>query len=193
MRDRKEDNVTIYQAKLLWPNFRAAPDKYNARGGKRYFSIALTEEQAHELKSQGWNVKWPKPRTDPDYDPTQDSRTPTLQIKVHYSDRSRPRVALISARGRQGLPEDLVDIIDTLEIQFVDVTFRPYDHDMNGGGRAAYLVTIFATMAVDELEEKYAHLPEVNENPRALPASRDDDFIEGKVLSSYDHPRELEM
>lgn len=191
MSDRNKDNVTIHGAPLLFPNFRAAGDRFNPKGGKRYFSIGLTEDQAIELKSQGWNVKWPKPRNDPDYDPAQDSRTPLLQIKVHYSDRSRPRVALVNERGRQGLPEDMVDEIDRLDIEFVDVTFRPYDHDMNGGGRAAYLVTIFVRLRVDELEAKYAHLPEIGGNPRALGGGVPD-FVEGDVVDAYD-VHELEM
>lgn len=192
MRDRNRDDVTIQETNFPFaPNFRGGPDRFNPKGGKRYFSIALTEEQAQELKAQGWNVKWPKPRLDPDYDPEQDSRTPHLKISIHYSERSQPRVVLITPRGRRGLPEDLIDVIDTIDIEFVDVTFRPYDHQMNGGGRTAYLKAIFVKMRVGELDAKWGHLPEDDDNPRALSAGFGDidlsDVVEGDVLHEYSH------
>lgn len=185
MFDRNKDNVTIQEVPIGFLNFGGNPDKFNPKGGRRYFSIFLTDEQARELEAKGWNVKWPR-----DYDHEADARQPSLKITVHYSERSKPRVVLITDRGRQGLPEDLIDIIDTLDIQYADVTFRPYDHQMNGGGRTAYLKSIFVVMQPDELDRKWAHLPEINEDPRALPSGGSDDFIDGDVLDSYEH-REL--
>lgn len=187
MRNRNANNVTIYDAQIGFLNFAGRPDKFNPKGGKRYFSIFLSDEQANELKERGWNVKWPK-----DYDAEEDARSPHLKVNIHYSDRSQPRVVLITDRGRRGLPEDLVDLIDQIEIEKVDLEFRPYDHQMNGGGRTAYLVKIYVTLAYDELDRKYSHLPEVGDDPRALAigGGAPEDFVDGDVLHEYSH-REL--
>lgn len=68
---------------------------------------------------------------------------------------------MITSRGRTPLGEDEVSILDWADLANVDLIVNPYHWDVNGRqGVSAYLQTIFATIEEDELELKYADVPD---------------------------------
>lgn len=144
-------------------NFEGVEEQYN-RAGDRYFNIQLTEEQAMELTANGWNVKTWQPKEEGD--------DPVFYLKIAVSYKIRPpRCVLITSRGRTPLDEETVEMLDWQEYEFVDVIVNPSRYTVNGrSGVKAYLQTGFFKAYEDDLERKYAHLPEVGLDPvRALP------------------------
>src|SRR4051812_41172099 len=78
---RPSDAATIENARILWPNFSGAKDKYNAEGD-RNFNLHVTKEQAEDLSALGWNVKCKFPR--PEEDTDQQEERCVLKIKVNF-------------------------------------------------------------------------------------------------------------
>lgn len=155
---QRQDLLLIEGARILFRNFTGRPSEYNAEG-ERNFCILINPNDTPSLQQQGWNIKFLKPR-DPGEDPQ-----PYMQVKVTYRNRmgqpvrNPPRLVMVTSRGRTDLPEAFAEMLDMVDLRNVDVTIRPYDHNMNGGGRTAYLKTIVVTIEEDPLELKYADVP----------------------------------
>lgn len=155
---QRQDLLLIENARILFRNFAGAPSMYNA-AGDRNFCILINPSDAPSLQQQGWNIKFLKPR-----DPSEDPQ-PYMQVNVKYINRegkpvrNPPRLVMVTSRGRTDLPEALAEMLDMVDLRNVDVTLRPYDHQMNGGGRSAYLKTIVVTIEEDPLELKYQDVP----------------------------------
>lgn len=146
-------NVTLEGVRIIFRNFSGKEDQYN-RAGDRNFAVLLTPEVASEMSSQGWNVKMLKPREEGD-DPQA-----YLPVAVSYKGRP-PRVTMITSRGGTKLDEDDLQILDWAEIRNVDLIIRPNVWAVNGNtGVKAYLQSIFVTIEEDELDLKYADIPE---------------------------------
>lgn len=147
-------NVTIEDARIVFRNFSGKEGQYN-REGDRNFAVILDEVKANLMLQDGWNIKYLKPREDGD-DPT-----PYMQVSVSYKGRP-PRVVMITSRGRTNLDESLVDMLDWVDIAHVDLIINPYVWGpINGkSGVKAYLHAIYVTIAEDELELKYADVPD---------------------------------
>ena len=99
----------------------------------------------------GWNVKTREPR--------EEGEAPLyhLPVKVKYTERSTPRVFLISGDFREELTENTIGILDDISIAHIDLDIRPYDWDVNGkNGRTAYLQSIHVTQEVDRFAARYA-------------------------------------
>ncbi len=150
-------NVTIEDARVIFRNFSGVEGTYN-RAGDRNFNVILPPELAEQMEEDGWNVKYLKPREEGD------EPTPRIEVKVKYSKNPRsrpPRVVMITSRGRTPLGEDEVGILDWAPFQTVDLIIRPYQWEVNGRtGVSAYLQSIFVTIEEDELEKKYADVPD---------------------------------
>ena len=75
--------------------------------------------------------------------------------------RNPPRIYTYAAGVKTELSEDEVKLIDSAQIESVDLTIRPYcwEND-NSSGVKAYLKNMYVTLVVDELEEKWAHIGE---------------------------------
>lgn len=158
----KDDRLqfTVENATIIWPNFSGAEDRFNAAGeSNRYFHVVLDEKTAREMEKDGWNIKWPKDR--PGVDPEEDTRLPTLKIVVKYENRAGkkvppPRVTMITSNGRVPLGKDNIDILDYADLETVDFIAVASYWEVNGKtGINAYLKTMYATVAEDELERKY--------------------------------------
>lgn len=163
------------------PNFEGRAEQFNEEGN-RYFNVALTEDQANAMIADGWNVKtWTSK--------TAEDPAPVWFLKVAVSFRIKPpRVVLITAGGRTPLPEEDVDMLDWLELDFFDVTINGSRWNKGGrSGKKAYLKTIMAIVREDPLEKKYAHLPLVGLDPiLALPPAEDQDILDGEVLDEWE-------
>lgn len=156
-RDRME--VKIENARLLFTNFSGRPTKFNADGGKRSFCVVLEPKLAKQMAADGWHVRFPE-----DVDPEEegDAKDPIIQVKLGYNANARPpQVILISSNGRQHLTEDLISILDSMDFSNVDVIFNSYPYDFGGrSGIAAYLKKMYLVVDEDELDRKYADIPE---------------------------------
>lgn len=154
---RDVGNITFEDARILFRNFAGKEGQYN-REGDRNFALALNQEDADQMLADGWNVKYLRARDEGE--PPQ----AILSISVSYKNRP-PRVVVITSRGRNNVPEELVEVLDWAEIANVDLIINPYSWAVSGKtGIKAYLKTIFITIAEDELERKYADVPESGEN-----------------------------
>jgi hypothetical protein len=148
-------NIQIENASIGFRNFRGEPDKYN-RNGKRSFCVFLDPEQADALEREGWNIKRRKPREDyPDEVPA-----PYMNVEVKYG-KFPPVIHLISGDSQELLDEGTVGLLDSSEIENIDLVITPYQWTMDDGssGIKAYLKSAWVTLAMDPFASKYARSP----------------------------------
>ena len=167
---RKPQNITLEDVNIVFRNFSGAEGPFN-KAGDRNFGLLIGPEDAEAMAADGWNVKYLKPREEGD------EAQAWLKIKVNFSGRP-PRVVLITENGqgeksKTPLDESMVSILDWAPIETVDLIINPYEWSVNGNtGITAYLQSIFVTMAQDDLEKKYANVPDTGQ--KALTASAED-------------------
>lgn len=153
-----KDNITIEDAKIIFKNFAGKEGRYNAKGN-RNFCVVLDDELAHQLADDGWNVKFPES------DDPERTLSPYLQVKVKYGESRPPKIVLITSRGKELLSEDDISMLDWAAIDSVDLIIRPYNYEVRGNsGVSAYLKSMYVTIIEDELELKYADVPESTTN-----------------------------
>lgn len=135
--------LQINDARICFRNFRGEGSLYNNEGDRSFSLVIPDEEIANALmndKNQygaGWNVKIKAPR--------EDGEMPFMHmpVKVKYTDRSKPRVILITGNRRNELNEDTIAMLDDIDILSVDLDIRPYDGESRfGPHRTAYLQAI---------------------------------------------------
>lgn len=165
-RPQRLGNVTIEDAQLMFRNFAGEEGPYNAKGD-RSFSIRLRAEDAESLKADGWNVKTRPPREEGD------DEMHYLKVAVSFKNRP-PTVVIVTQRwnhetksfepARTTLPEDFVELVDSLDIAKADLVLNPYRWNVRGEtGIKAYLKSIYITVQQDDLELKYAQIPEIDQ------------------------------
>lgn len=155
MSDKKiTNNVTIYDARIMFRNFSGEEGQYNPKG-QRNFCVLLDPELAETLKEDGWNVKYLKQRED------EEIPQAYIQVKVQFG-KKPPHCILITSKNKKSLTEDQVGMLDWVEIAKVDLIFRPYNYELRDGtkGVKAYLKSIYVTIVEDELELKYRDIPD---------------------------------
>lgn len=157
-------NLTFEDKRIMFRNFSGVEGPFNA-SGIRSFCLALEPEEAQQMAHDGWNVKHLKPREE-----DEDGQS---YVNVAVSFRIRPpRVVLITSRGRTTLPEELVSMLDWVDIANVDLIINPSKWEKNGNsGVKAYLKSIYITVEDDELERKYADVPDRSDEQLELPSS----------------------
>lgn len=145
------DNTVLMEGvRIIFRNFAGKEGQYN-REGDRNFAVLLDEATAQAMDTDGWNVKWLKPRSEEEGDTPQ----PYLPISVNFKGRP-PRVVVVTTRGRTTLDESQVEMLDWADIVNVDLIVRPYEWTVNGkSGIKAYLQALYATIEEDPLERKY--------------------------------------
>lgn len=154
----KPQTITLEDVNIVFRNFSGAEGPFN-KAGDRNFGLLIGPEDAEAMEADGWNVKYLKPREEGD------ASQPWLKIKVNFNGRP-PRVVLITENGqgeksKTPLDETMVSILDWAPIETVDLIISPYEWSVNGNtGITAYLQSIFVTMAQDDLEKKYANVPD---------------------------------
>lgn len=153
MNNYKNRSVSIEDAHICFRNFSGKEGDFNP-AGMRNFCVLLPDDLAEQMKMDGWNVKYLKPRDEGDLP------QPYLQITVSYKN-TPPKIVLVTSRGKSVLDERSVDTLDWAEIETVDLVFTPYHWEVNGrSGVKAYLKTLYATIAEDEFEKKYYSTPD---------------------------------
>ena len=161
---RREQTLKIEGTHIVFkPNFEGREEQFN-REGDRYFNVAIDPDHVDGLRADGWNVKEWTGKEDGD------ETAYFIKVKVSYKFKP-PRLVLITSRGRVPLDEETCEMLDWQEFEFIDVILSASHYKINGrAGISAYLKTGMFVVAEDELEKKYAHLPEVGMDPvLALP------------------------
>lgn len=148
------DGETLENVRLLggqFRNFSGAPDKFNRKGGKRYFSIGLSLEQAEHLNSLGWPVKVLPPRDE------EDEPLNFIKVNFNFDGKVPPKIVMVTSRGSTLLDEDNVNVLDYALITNTDLIVRPYNWTGSDGeeGISVYLKSLYVTIEEDELETKY--------------------------------------
>lgn len=163
--------LQIDDARLVFLNFAGRGDKFN-REGDRNFAVIIPDanypddekaynkgkiefeqiRKLHEvLIADGWNVKIKPPRD------ADDTPFMYLPVKVKYTDRSGPKVYLVTGNRMNELDEESIAILDDIDIAHVDLDVRPYDWEVSGKtGRSAYLQGIKVTQNIDRFAARYA-------------------------------------
>ena len=148
-----KQNLIIEDAKIIFRNFAGEEGQYN-REGDRNFSVVIEDpDMAATLLEDGWNLK-PLKKQDPD-----DEQAYHLKVAVNMGGNWPAKVFLVNRRGRPNrLDEDMVGILDTAELDRVDLTINPSSWEVNGkSGIKAYLKDIYVSQVEDELARKYSH------------------------------------
>lgn len=146
-------NVVIENAEIIFRNFSGKEGKYNPPG-RRNFCVLLDDKVASNMKKDGWNIRYLRPRDE------EDKERAYMQVSVNYDYRP-PKVVQITRNGKTQLGEEEVGMLDWAELEKVDLEIRPYNWDINGkSGIKAYAKAIYATLVEDELAEKYNDIPD---------------------------------
>lgn len=147
MAERK--TFMVEDAQLIFRNFEGKESQYN-REGDRNFGVILDQDTAAAMAADGWNVKYLKAREEGD------EPTPYIQVSVSYKNQP-PTIISITSNARTIINESTVEMLDWAEFDNVDLICNGYDWAVNGKtGTKAYLKKMFATLAEDELDRKYA-------------------------------------
>lgn len=149
--------LEIDDARICFRNFRGEGSLYNNEGDRNFSLVIPDEEIAEALMNDknefgvGWNVKIRAPR--------EEGEAPFmhLPVKVKYTERSGPRVYLISGKNRVELNEDTIGMLDDIDIKSVDMNIRPYDGEGRFGPfRSAYLQSIYIVQNVDRFAARFS-------------------------------------
>lgn len=148
------NNIVIENARIGFRNFAGEAGKFNASGNRNFCVFLDDEEMAKQLESDGWNIRWLKPRDEGD------KEQGYLQVSVTYSNFP-PKIVLINSKSKTTLDENNVNILDWAEIDNVDVIIRPYNWEVNGkSGVKAYVKSMYVTIVEDNFESKYYDIPD---------------------------------
>lgn len=161
---RTQDGKYQYDdARITFRNFAGAPGQYNA-AGQRNFHIVLPEDVAQILMGDGFNVKMRPPREEGD--------SPFYHLKVNIKMDSKipPKINIVTSKGRRQLTEDMMPMLDWADFANIDIIFSRYKRDWSDGRTTvtAYLQTFFGTIREDELELRYADVPELESAQNTL-------------------------
>lgn len=149
----KLGNATLENVKIQFRNFAGKAGTYNVEGN-RNFAIFLDDDVAEQMASDGWNVKYLKPREE------DEAPQAYLTVKVNFRGRP-PRLFMVTSRNKTQLDEQTAMLLDFADIKTSDVIISAYHYDVNGKtGVTAYLQAIYCTIQEDYLSLKYADVPD---------------------------------
>lgn len=176
-------NLNLEGVRIGFRNFEGREGRYNV-AGNRNFVIFLDNERAAELESQGWNIHWPKPTDSSVNEPIrrnskkiveQDNgianggpatqrtyiqtysdheRNPFLKVRVNFNWKGLKIVMIVNGKP-EFLDEDNVGVLDTADLENVDVSISPYEYEP--GKISASLASMYATVRTDEFMAKYGY------------------------------------
>lgn len=158
MKKRKVLPVTIHDAHIIFRNFQGRAGDFN-KEGERSFTVVLPEEIAKAMIEDGWTTVKERQA----YGEEPGVMEYRMDVTVQYDKGRPPRCVLINSNGRLELGAAEVAVLDFVEIEHVDLTLNPYEWDVQGKqGVKPYLKTIFVKAVEDELDKKYAQVPEAH-------------------------------
>lgn len=147
------NNLILKGATIISRNFEGRAEPPYTPAGKRQFTVRLPYELAENLLNDGWNVKIKQP--DPDEEPVG-----YLNVAVSYGGKTPPKIIQITQRNGRDfatpMNENTIKLIDSAEIENVNLEIRPYNWEMNGKtGTKAYLKTMYFTLIEDVFAAEY--------------------------------------
>jgi hypothetical protein len=165
-------NFTIENAEISFRNFSGKAGKINP-AGVRNFLLFLDSDFAKFLEGQdAWNIKWLPPTKE------YDEPRACLPVEVSFKNPERfpVKIVQITRGGKTRLTEKSIKNLDSAAITNIDLTVKPSYWNLNGkSGIKAYLKDLFVTLAEDELEAKYADLPDRPDSAYNAPPQEDAD------------------
>lgn len=190
---KRLSDLTIYNAQLVFKNFMGAEKQFNT-AGQRNFSVLLDPETAQAMLADGWNVKFLRHRPDDDPNEPQQAHLP---VKVRYTHRP-PTVVMVTERNdgsksKTPLSEDMVGALDYVVMREVDLIVNPSSWEFGGKkGVTAYCKSIYVTIEVDDLQRKYADIPEIGPDGEQLSIESAESQGEFEDLGEFDRQYEIE-
>lgn len=155
-------NLMLENAKIQWRNFSGDAKPFND-AGKRNICIMLDPDQAEALEAEGWPIKYAKPLEEGG--PVR----PFIKADIKYTERSQPKIKMITSRGMQTMDADTVFALDYVGMANVDLVIRPFKWEFGGKeGVKAMLNSLYMTIREDELDRKYADVPEIDASGNLL-------------------------
>jgi hypothetical protein len=149
-------NLVMENAKIQWRNFSGDAKPFND-AGKRNICIMIEQDQADALEAMGWPIKYAKALEEGG------PLRPFIKADIKYTPRSQPKIKMITSRGMQTMDADSVFALDYVGIEKVDLVIRPFKWDFGGKeGVKAMLNSLYMTIREDELDRKYADVPEID-------------------------------
>ena len=149
-------NITFVDAQILFKNFAGEERKFNPAGNRNFCLVIEDEVQAQQMFEEGWNVRILPPRTD---DEVAKHYIP-VAVSYRNNDSFPVCVYIVDGNQRTLLNEDTIGRLDHADIATVDLTIRPRYWDDNDQTKIkAYLKTMYVTLNVDELDQRYASGP----------------------------------
>jgi hypothetical protein len=151
----KTARLEISDAKITFRNFRGVGDMYNQEGNRNFSVVIPDEEIAEALENDvneygvGWKVKRK--------DLGEGQVRITMPVKIKYTERSKPKVYLVSGDNRLELTEETIGMLDDIRISSVDIDIRPFDGTgIRGPHRTSYLQSIWVVQDLDRFEARMA-------------------------------------
>lgn len=149
-----DGNIRVENAIIIYTNFRGAPTNLNPAGGKRTFSLCLTQEWADRLKDN-WNVKM--------IELDNGERLYHTEIVVNDQSQYPPKLYLLSdfmgSKTMTLLQPELYKKLDSDMIVNLDLEIHPFIHGRGGNPNATkgYLKNLWAQLqSVNDFGGKYA-------------------------------------
>jgi hypothetical protein len=162
-------DLTLYNVQLVFKNFMGAEKQFNP-AGQRNFSILIDPASAQDMLADGWNVKFLKPREGDDPNEPPQAHLP---VKVRYTHRP-PTIVMVTERSdgtksKTPLAEDMVGALDYVVMKEVDIIINPSSWEYSGRkGVTAYCKSLYVTIEMNDLDRKYADIPEIGPNGEQL-------------------------
>ena len=149
------ERFTIEGTRLMFPNFSGAPDRFN-QTPKPNASIVVPPEMVQGLTDRGFRIRHLDAREGFE----DDNGLDLLVVKASYGGRGDPKIVLLMAEdgtppqewSRRLLSAEEVGEIDRLDIDYVDITFTPYEFR---GFTSAYIESMYVVCRPDRLMSKY--------------------------------------
>lgn len=149
------ERFTIENTRLMFPNFSGAPDRFN-QTPKPNASIVVPPEMVQGLTDRGFRIRHLDAREGFEDDAGLD----LLVVKASYGGRGDPKIVLLMAEdgappqewSRRLLTREEVGELDRLDIDYVDITFTPYEFR---GFTSAYIDSMYVVCRPDRLMSKY--------------------------------------
>ena len=122
----EDKNLVIENAVICFDtNFAGEPTSINPSGGKRVFTVALSEEVADDLIEGGWNIK-----KRPPYEEGDDVLC-TTEIVVAADSKYPPSIYICNPDNNKltRIPVESFGELDRMRFDNVDLIIHPYVHN----------------------------------------------------------------